>query len=190
MSAETRSKLIKAARGVFAIKGCASSSMDEITAAAGLTRGALYHHFGGKKGLLHAVITQIDKEMLERLSAIIEQATTSWDGFLQESIAYINMALEPEIQRIMFLEGPAVLGDPSQWSSQNSCLRRTQSNIGRLCDDGILRPVDSLAAAHLFNGALRSVSIWVANSEDPLATAEKAIEGFLILTSGMFCEAD
>ncbi|MCX7320699.1 MAG: helix-turn-helix domain containing protein, partial [Hyphomicrobiales bacterium] len=62
MVEETRAKLIEAARKAFASKGYAASSMDDLTAAAGLTRGALYHNFGDKKGLLQAVIHQIDGE--------------------------------------------------------------------------------------------------------------------------------
>lgn len=108
MMEKTRAKLIRAARKAFAAKGYAGASMDDLTAEAGLTRGALYHNFGDKKGLLQAVIDQIDAEMLVRMRAAQEQAETAWLGFLAESIAYIEMALEPEIQRIMLLDGPAV----------------------------------------------------------------------------------
>ena len=71
MIEETRAKLISAARAAFATVGYADSSMDELTAQAGLTRGALYHHFGGKKGLLEAVIAQIDAEISGRLAVIV-----------------------------------------------------------------------------------------------------------------------
>ena len=67
---ETRAKLIKAARKAFAAKGYAAASMDELTAEAGLTRGALYHNFGDKKGLLRAGIDQIHAEMLARLRVL------------------------------------------------------------------------------------------------------------------------
>lgn len=108
----TRAKLIAAARQAFATRGYAAASMDDLTAQAGLTRGALYHHFGDKKGLLQAVIAQIDAEMLARAHAARLPAKTPWLGFLNECVAYIEMALEPEIQRIVLLDGPAVLGDP------------------------------------------------------------------------------
>lgn len=62
MIEETRAKLIDAARRAFADNGYAGASMDELTASAGLTRGALYHHFGDKKGLLAAVVQQIDDD--------------------------------------------------------------------------------------------------------------------------------
>ena len=101
MIAETRAKLVAAARDAFGRVGYANASMDDFTAGAGLTRGALYHHFGGKEGLFEAVIMQIDGEMTERLKGVSQRASDPWQGFVDECVAYIEMALEPEIQRIM-----------------------------------------------------------------------------------------
>lgn len=185
MISETRGKLIKAAREAFATKGYADSSMDDLTARAGLTRGALYHHFGDKKGLLQAVITQIDEEMMARLSVIIDEAATIWDGFIDESIAYIKMSLEPEIQRIVFLDGPSVLGDPSQWPSQNACIRSTQRSIQRLIDEGTIRKVNTEATARLIMGALLGASLWIANADDPHTASEQVVESFVALASGL-----
>ncbi|AVU77668.1 TetR/AcrR family transcriptional regulator [Pseudomonas sp. FP1154] len=185
MISETRGKLIKAAREAFATKGYADSSMDDLTAQAGLTRGALYHHFGDKKGLLQAVITQIDEEMMARLSVIIDEAATIWDGFIDESIAYIKMSLEPEIQRIVFLDGPSVLGDPSQWPSQNACIRSTQRSIQRLIDEGTIRKVNTEATARLIMGALLGASLWIANADDPHTASEQVVESFVALASGL-----
>lgn len=81
MIEETRAKLIEAARRAFADNGYAGASMDELTASAGLTRGALYHHFGDKKGLLAAVVQQIDDEMNLRLGAILAAGEDLWSGF-------------------------------------------------------------------------------------------------------------
>ncbi len=182
---ETRTKLIKAAREAYATQGFAESSMDVLTAQAGLTRGALYHHFGDKKGLLEAVIAQIDGEMTVRLTAIVEKADTTWDGFIDESIAYIQMAIEPEIQRIMFLDGPAVLGDPSRWPSQNSCIMSTQRSIEKLIEEKTIGPVDAPATARLIMGALLGASLWIASAEDPQAASQKAVESFRALASGL-----
>ena len=117
MIAETRAKLIAAGREAFGRVGYAEASMDDFTAGAGLTRGALYHHFGDKKGLLEAVVMQIDAEMASRLREVSAQAPTRWQGFVDENLGYLKMALEPEIQRIVLRDAPAVLGDPSSWST-------------------------------------------------------------------------
>jgi AcrR family transcriptional regulator len=185
MVEETRAKLIRAARKAFAAKGYAAASMDDLTAEAGLTRGALYHNFGGKEGLLRAVVDQIDAEMAARLRAVRDRAETRWLGFLDEGVAYIEMALEPEIQRIMLLDGPAVLGDPSRWPGQNACLRTTTRTIQALIDEGTVRPVDAEAAARLVNGAALNASLWTAAADDPRAVLPKAVEAFLHLAGGL-----
>lgn len=185
MVEETRAKLIRAARTAFAAKGYAAASMDDLTAEAGLTRGALYHNFGDKKGLLQAVIDQIDAEMLARMRAARGQADTAWEGFLNEGVAYIEMSLEPEIQRIMLLDGPAVLGDPSQWPNQTACLRTTTQAIQRLIDDGTVKPVDAEAAARLINGAALNAALWIAAADDPHAVLTKAVEAFRQLAAGL-----
>ncbi|MBB3966685.1 AcrR family transcriptional regulator [Rhizobium metallidurans] len=185
MVEETRAKLIEAGRKAFATKGYAASSMDDFTAEAGLTRGALYHNFGDKKGLLQAVIDQIDAEMLVRQRAAQARGRTPWEGFLNEGIAYIEMALEPEIQRIMLLDGPAVLGDPSQWPNQTACLRTSTQTIAALIADGIVKPVDAEAAARLINGAALNAALWIAAADDPHAVLEKVVDAFKHLAGGL-----
>lgn len=185
MMEETRAKLIQAARKAFAAKGYAAASMDDLTAEAGLTRGALYHNFGDKKGLLQAVIDQLDAEMLVRMRAAQDRAQTAWLGFLDEGVAYIEMALEPEIQRIMLLDGPAVLGDPSQWPNQTACLRTTTQTLQALIDAGTVKPVDAEAAARLVNGAALNAALWIAAADDPRAVLAKAVDAFRQLVAGL-----
>lgn len=185
MMEETRARLIQAARQAFATKGFAASSMDDLTAAAGLTRGALYHNFGDKKGLLQAVVDRIDAEMAARLAVVGERAETPWQGLLDEYRAYIEMALEPEIQRIVLLDGPAVLGDPSTWPSQNACLAETTRRIRALVAEGAIPPVDPEAAARLLNGASLHAALWVAASDAPEATLAKALDAFRRLAEGL-----
>lgn len=186
---ENREKLIAAARLAFATKGYADSAMEDLTTAAGLTRGALYHQFGGKQGLLEAVIAQIDAEMTERLSVITGKAKTPWGAFIDELVAYVRMAAEPEIQRIVLLDGPAVLGEPSRWPTQIACVRQTRSSIERLMKDGIIRTVDADAASRLVSASALGASLWVANAEDPLDAARKIAETLPVLLSGLLLPA-
>jgi hypothetical protein len=88
---------------------------------------------------------------------------------LDEGIAYIEMSLDPEIQRIMLLDGPAVLGDPSRWPNQTACLRTTTETIQALIDEGTVKPVDAEAAARLINGAALNAALWIAAADDPRA---------------------
>lgn len=185
MIAETRAKLIAAGRKAFGEKGYADASMDDFTAEAGLTRGALYHHFGDKKGLLAAVIAEIDSEMTERLSAISAKARTRWQGFVDENVGYLNMALEPEVQRIVLRDGPSVLGDPSAWPTALNCVAMISSSIKALQQEGVVRDMDAEAAARMITGASTYAAQWIANAADPEATAEKAIAAFKTILDGL-----
>ncbi|MCJ8051758.1 TetR/AcrR family transcriptional regulator [Shinella curvata] len=185
MIAETRAKLIAAGRHAFGTVGYAGSSMDDFTGHAGLTRGALYHHFGDKKGLLQAVIREIDAEMTVRLHRISSAAPNRWQGFVDECVAYIEMALEPEIQRIMFRDGPAVLGDISQWPTNNGCIAALSGSIDQLKADGVMADIDTEGAARLINGASSHAALWIANSDDPEGTSKRAVRGFRILLEGL-----
>lgn len=186
MIAETRAKLVAAAREAFGRVGYADASMDDFTAAAGLTRGALYHHFGDKKGLLETVIAQIDAEMTVRLNAISARADNPWQGFVDECVAYIEMALEPEIQRIVHRDGPAVLGDPFQWPNQNGCIASLTASLERSKEAGYLRErVEPVAAARLINGASIHAAQWIAGSVDPAATSACAVAAFKAMLEGL-----
>jgi AcrR family transcriptional regulator len=185
---ENRAKLISAARRAFAAKGFAAASMDELTADVGLTRGALYHNFGDKKGLLAAVVAQLDGEMAGRAQDLAAAAPNDWEGLLTEGSAYIEMALDPEVRRIVLLDGPAFLGDPTQWPSQNACLEMTKRTVGRLIAQRIMKPVDDEAAARLLNGAALNAALWVAASDEPSAVLPKAIQAFRIMASGLLAE--
>ncbi|MBY2983598.1 TetR/AcrR family transcriptional regulator [Rhizobium leguminosarum] len=185
---ENRVKLIAAARKTFAEKGYSAASMDELTADVGLTRGALYHNFQDKRGLLTAVVDQIDTEMAVRAQEIGAGAGNDWQGLLAEGAAYIEMALNPEVQRIVLLDGPAVLGDPSQWPSQNNCLQVTKCTVERLIAQGILKPLDAEAAARLLSGAALNAALWIAASEDPQSVMPKAVEAFHALAAGLLVQ--
>ncbi|MDT3666504.1 TetR/AcrR family transcriptional regulator [Cronobacter dublinensis] len=182
---ENRAKLIAAARKAFAEKGFAAASMDELTASVGLTRGALYHHFGDKKGLLAAVVAQVDGEMAQRAKAAAANAGDDWATLLAEGVAYIRMALDEEVRRIVLLDGPAFLGDPAQWPSQNSCLDATRQTVIRMMESGVIKPVDPDAAARLLNGAALNAALWVAASPDPQQTLPKMIDAFTLLAGGL-----
>jgi len=112
-------------------------------------------------------------------------AANDWEGLLAESSAYIEMALDPEVRRVVLLDGPAFLGDPSRWPSQNACLEMTKQAVAKLIDGGMLKPVDVEAAARLINGAALNAALWVAASDHPHSVLPKAIEAFRLLATGL-----
>ena len=134
---QTRATLLATARVVFSERGYAETSMDDLTAQAGLTRGALYHHFGDKQGLLAAVVDEIDAEMDDRLKAISDAAEDPWTGFRLRCMGYLEMALEPTIQRIVLRDARAVLGGASP-ESQRHCIDSMQRLLAHLIDQGVV----------------------------------------------------
>jgi AcrR family transcriptional regulator len=188
MIAETKAKLIAAGREAFGKVGYAEASMDDFTAGAGLTRGALYHHFGDKKGLFQAVIGEINAEMTGRLNEVSRKAPTRWQGFVDECVAYVEMALEPEIQRIVLCDGPAVLGDPTQWPGQDDCIRVMSRNLQALADEGTIVAIDPVAVAHLINGATLYASFLIANAQDPKAASEQSVAALKLMLDGLLAK--
>lgn len=109
----------------------------------------------------------------------------AWEKLVAEGIAYIRMAMDAEVQRIVLRDGPAFLGDPSQWPSQNSCLEATRETITRLIDSGIMKPVNADAAAHLLNSAALNAALWVASSSEPEKALPNMIDVFTQLAGGL-----
>ncbi|MDR5001569.1 TetR/AcrR family transcriptional regulator [Brevibacillus sp. FSL K6-0770] len=185
MLTETRAKLVSAARQAFGTIGYADTSMDDLTASVGLTRGALYHHFGDKKGLLAEVVKQIDAEMDEKLATISTEAENAWEGFVCRCRAYLAMALEPEIQRIVLRDAPSILGNAYWQSSQSQCLATMAETLRQLMEDGMIVKTDHEALARLLNGGLADTAFWLANSDAPEADLSKALQSLTALLNGL-----
>ncbi|MEQ9885540.1 TetR/AcrR family transcriptional regulator [Pectobacterium zantedeschiae] len=181
---ETRATLLATARKVFSERGYADTSMDDLTAQASLTRGALYHHFGDKKGLLAAVVEQIDAEMDERLQAISDTAEDAWEGFRRRCRAYLEMALEPEIQRIVLRDARAALGGASP-DSQRHCVESMQRLIDNLIRQGVVAEADPQALASLIYGSLAEAAFWIAEGEDGNARLAQGVAALELLLRGL-----
>ena len=173
MIEDTRARLIASARQAFATQGYAQTSMDDFTARAGLTRGALYHHFGDKKGLLAAVVAQLDGEMDASLQRISEQAVDPWEGFCERCRIYLRMAQDPEVQRIVLQDAPAVLGA----TDQQQCVDSLRRLLDDLMQADLVEQACSQALARLINGSLVSASLWIASDAHPGERLEEALPG-------------
>ena len=180
----TRAKLIAAARAAFAQHGYAQASMDELTAQAGLTRGALYHHFGGKPGLLAAVVAQMDAEMDTRLEAVLRAYADPWAGFLAYCRAYLAMAQEPEIRRIVLQDARAVLTGTEMDAQYLSCIVYITGYLQRLMDQGVIVPGSAQAMARLLNGCLVEAAFWIAEDGAPASRLDEALQALDVMLEG------
>ncbi|KTC24738.1 TetR family transcriptional regulator [Pseudomonas putida] len=184
---ETRATLLATARSVFSERGYADTSMDDLTAQAGLTRGALYHHFGDKQGLLAAVVASIDAEMDARLQALSDTARTPWEGFRQRCRAYLEMALEPDYQRIVLRDAPAVLGGTSA-DAQRHCIASIQALLERLIEQGVVAEADPQALASLVYGSLAEAAVWIAQGDDGDARLARSTGALELLLRGLLAK--
>ena len=153
-SEETRALLVATARRLFAARGYAGVGTEEIVRAAGVTRGALYHHFGGKKDLLEAVYCQVEEELTQEIGELVlRQADASPLAAMETGArAFIEACSRPEVERIVLLDSPAVLG----WDRW----REIAANYGL----GLIEA--SLAAA------MDEAAMLAARSDDPADRAE------------------
>ena len=185
MIAETTNKLIDAARRSFAQVGYAATSMDDLCAEVGLTRGALYHHFGGKAGLLEAVVRQIDQEMGAKIEAAWEATDDAWEGFQLSCQTYLSLALDPEIQRIVLKDAPAVLGQRVRDIDTQTSIASITEELRTLMAQGRVYQTDPEALAWLLNGAMIDAALWIAASDNPEAALQKAQQSLAIILNGI-----
>ncbi len=169
-SEETRGKLIAAARPLFGGRGYAAVGAEEIVRAAGVTRGALYHQFGGKPGLLEAVYEQVEGELTEK---IVEGALGGSDPIeaMKAGVRmFLDACMEPEVQRIVLLDTPAVLGW-ERWReiAADHGLGVVEAALKAAIEAGQLADQPTRPLAHLLMGALDEAAMLVARAKDQKA---------------------
>ena len=185
---QTRQALLSSARKSFTDHGYAATAMDELCTAAGLTRGALYHHFGDKQGLLKAVVAEMDVEMDQRLQQSFATANNTWAGLQQRCQLYLEMAQEAEIKRIILQDARAVLGQRSGTESQQ-CLTSLQSILQELMQASTIHHTDSEALALLIHGSLTEASFWIADAQDSQQCLKHAVAAVQLLLNGLLVNA-
>src|SRR5437764_9758645 len=109
-SAATTGELVRTARELFATRGFADTSIDDIVSAAGVTRGALYHHFDSKTDVFRAVFEDLERELAELIQDAARGKRDPWKRIEAGIMAFLDACRQPEVQRIVMLDAPAVLG--------------------------------------------------------------------------------
>lgn len=168
-SEATRGALIRAARSLFAERGYADVGTEEIVRAAGVTRGALYHHFGGKRDLFEAVYEQIEAELAERIAAgaLAANAGSPLEAMRAGAEMFLQACTEPEAQRIVLLDGPSVL-DWDRWReiAAKYGLGLIEASLEAAIEAGAIERQPVRPLAHVLMGALDEAAMLVARAED------------------------
>jgi AcrR family transcriptional regulator len=174
MTAGTTAKLVASARIAFRTEGFAAASMDALCAEAGVTRGALYHHFGGKEGLLEAVVRQIDAEIAARLETEEARHDDPWEAFRACCHLWLEQALDPEVQRIYLRDAAAFIGPRLREMDETQAIAPIREVLSELMALGRVTRTDPDALARMINGALCEAAIWVAASPRPDEALQRA----------------
>jgi AcrR family transcriptional regulator len=182
----TRRGLLDAARELFAGEGYADVSIDEICRRARVTKGALYHHFRDKRDLFRAVCSEVEVEWIDELAGLMADEPDVMARMMLGCNAFLDACLDPARQRILLVDGPAVVG----WEE----LRRMDAGRGLTLISGVLQgaieggelerqPVEPLA--HLLLGALNEASLAIARDRDPAAARERIGSALARLLDGL-----
>lgn len=185
-SKATTGHLLAAARALFAADGYAATSLDEVVAKAGLTKGALYHHFNGKRDLFAAVFEFEQRELADAIQSAARRKHDPWDAFYAGCKAFFESSLEPGVQRITLLDAPAAIG----WERMREIESRysmalLKNGLQNAIERGRIpeRQIDPLA--HLLFGAMCEAAMTTARSEDQYSATRQTLCELKALLDGI-----
>jgi AcrR family transcriptional regulator len=191
--AQTRAALVAAGRTVFGTKGFAATSVEDLARAARVTTGALYHHFPTKAALFEAVFEQVHAEMLVASAAAETEAAAAAENPLEVLDAafgvFLDWVLEPEIQRILVTDAPAVLGLARYVElDERYALEPAVQALEAANASGLLRIGDPRTLVLLLFGAMTRAGLLIASSPDPKATRDAVAATFRQMMSGFLAD--
>ena len=184
--ASTRAALMAAGRALFAERGYENVSSEDIVATAGVTRGALYHHFDGKRGLFAAVYEQVEAEFVAQFDFSSLDAGDPLGVLIAAVDQFLLLSMEGEVQRIALLDAPAVLG----WEEWHEIEARyglglIEAGLSAAVDAGQVAPVPVPELALMLLGALIEAALQLARAEDQDEARTRSGEALRALLEGL-----
>lgn len=172
--AATRSALVEAGRELFATRGFADVGTEDIVKAAGVTRGALYHHFDNKTELFAEVYEQIERDVVAEYS--IEELTGAdpFAALAGGAAQFLQSSLDPELQQVALIDGPSVLG----WERWREVQTRyglglIEAALGAAIEAGQVKPLPLEELAGAMFGTLIEAALIVSRADDQQAALER-----------------
>lgn len=167
----TRTELLDAARSLFAERGFAAVSMEEIAERVGVSRGPLYHYFDDKHDLFRAVYVEAEGDLAEQVIAAVRRRSEAagpdaWQEVRAGCQAFLDACLDPSVQRILLLDAPSVLGWEASRDIARSGLGMIREGLRRAIDQGIIAPQPVEPLAHLLRAALTEGAVLIARGDD------------------------
>ncbi len=177
----TRRAILDRARHLFATKGYAATGTEEIISELGITRGALYHQFSDKLGVFQAVVAEAYSEIIDYIKAKIEPLDDNWERLIIGCQAFLEISQREELRRLVLIEAPAVLPADTLAEFDQSAFGMLHEAIQIAVKEQKLNVIDAEGFAHLVNGSLNELVVWVAQSDnlERLKTAQRLVEMLL-----------
>ena len=175
-SEQTRAALVKVARKVFAEKGYAGVGTEDLARAAKLTRGAVYHHYQGKQALFEAVVRELMQQMHGEMREAARGSKDVWKGLKRGVSAFLASSERAEIQRILFVDAPSVLGW-QRWRTLEAeyGLGLLRDALAAAIEGGVIERQPVMPLAHLLLGAFTEAAMLIGHAAEP-ATTRRAVE--------------
>ncbi len=166
-SEATRGRLLRVGRDLFTRRGYSEVATEEIVRRAGVTRGALYHHFRDKRDLFAAVVEQVEQDVLARVAEAALTETDAWEQQRAAIGAFLDVCLEPAVQRIVLTDAPSVLG-LAAWREIEARygLGLVSAGLETVMEAGYIEKQPLEPLAHLLLGALTEGGLLIARAED------------------------
>jgi AcrR family transcriptional regulator len=182
----TKEALESAGRKLFAARGYAMVSAEDIVAAAGVTRGALYHHYEGKQGLFEAVVDSTMQELHLRLAHAARQAQDPLQALKLGVRAFLTHCADPAIQRILLIDAPAALGW-QKWREMDARygLGLLQQGLAAAMKAGQVRKQSERMLAQVLLASLIEASLLISRAENPARTRREAERTIIQLIGGL-----
>jgi AcrR family transcriptional regulator len=185
-SEATRNALIEAARGLFSERGYAAVSTEEIVQVAGVTRGALYHHFRDKKDLFAEVVERLEQQLLEQVTAAAMEVPDPWEQQVVAVGAFLDGCLDPAVQRVILTDAPSVLG-LTAWREVEARygLALVRAGLQSMVDAGLIEDQPLEPLSHMLLGAMAEAGLLIAHADDPVAARREVGDSLVRLLAGL-----
>ncbi|MDG4669417.1 TetR/AcrR family transcriptional regulator [Mycobacterium sp. 236(2023)] len=174
----TRRNLIDAGRELFVARGYFNTSIGDLVKTSSVgTRGAFYHHFKDKSELFRAVFEEVERDLTLRSLASPPQGADPWEQLTRGLHGFLEAALEPEVQRVMLLDGPVVLGWQALRAIQEgNSIALIEEKVREAISEGIIDDQPVYELTHMLVAALEEASLLVAHASDPADARTRASE--------------
>lgn len=185
-AAATKRALVENAATLFATKGFAATSLEQVAVRTRVTKGAVYHHFTNKQALFQAVLELVDERTIAAIVTTSSAAATPWEATVAGLDAFLDRCLDPDYQQICFRDGPSALGFVRWWEHGETHVQGAlKAALASLRTDDLIRTHDIDALGAALYGTLTAAALSITRADDPQAVRDAMGRTVIELLNGL-----